>query len=194
MNKENDYIDKLYSEKFDNFEDQTSDSDWISLNSKLSKSNFLRFSFVTFNIFYLAVLLMFAGTSTYLGVSNIIYTKEIQKLEEKIKVLQQQSDTTESLTLTTDSITIENKVQKTEIKRENSLLNNKEIQASNIEYKSNTSIDKALINTSKDSVYLKPDSISVSKTIPVKINKVKKTIFVKQDKVIVKDTVVIKKK
>jgi len=197
MDKESDFLDKLYSEKFDKFEDQAFDNDWIKLSSKLGKSNFLKFSFVTFNVFYLAVILTFAATSTYMSVSNIIKTKKIQNLEKKIEELQQKQDTTEAFALTNDSIIIENTGQEAEVKNEINLLKNenkKELKQNRDEEKADKSIAKSQIGTAKDSVFIKPDSSSVNRIVPVKINKVKKTIFIKQNKVLVKDTVVIKKK
>jgi hypothetical protein len=190
------YIDKLFSEKFEKFESQTLEEDWNKLNSKLSKSNFLKFSVATFNVFYLAVFLSFAGTATYFGVNNAIKSNKIKTLENKVEVLQKQVNKNEIPNLNIDSIVTEKKDDKPELNN-NKALN---IKAKN-EVPQNISNDKVNVMTNlpqlslkKDSVSIKPDSSLVNKPNTQKITRVKKTIVIKKDKVLLKDTVRIKKK
>jgi hypothetical protein len=81
-------IEKLFSKKFEHFEVKTSEEDWLTLNSKLKRSNFLKFSIVTFNVYYLLALLTFAGTATYSGFNNHKLTKKVNQLEQTIKTYQ----------------------------------------------------------------------------------------------------------
>jgi len=193
MDSEKDYIDKLYSEKFEKFEFHSSGDDWSKLNGKLGKSNFLKFSFATFNIFFLGALLAFAGTATFLGVTNIKKSEKIEELEKKVEIFQEKEN--KSIPSLVDSIIIENQDNRTEISDEIKALNaaNKnEVLQKLSETKEKTIAPEIVIK--KDSVHAKTDSATHIKSEPPKINKVKKTIFIKKDKVVLKDTVVIKKK
>ena|ERR1035437_3382622 len=78
-------IEKLFSKKFEHFEVTTSDEDWRKLNSKLRRNNFLKFSLVTFNVYYLLALITFAGTATYSGLTNHKLSKKVDQLEKTIK-------------------------------------------------------------------------------------------------------------
>jgi hypothetical protein len=196
MDNEFDYIDKLYSEKFDKFEDQTSGSEWDRLDSQLGKSNFLKYGFATFNVFYLAAFLTFAGTATFLGVKSIKQSTEIRKLEHKVEVLQKQVNQNETYPVLADSAATKSQEEKPENKIETKPVEKKEtsIAIQNINNsKENLSSNKPTLNLKKDSVYTKLDTSSTIKKEPVKINRVKKTVYIKKDNVIVKDTVRIKK-
>jgi len=85
-------IEQLFSKKFEHFEVKASEEDWIKLNSKLSRSNFLKFSIVTFNIYWLLALLAFAGTAIYSGVYNHKMTKKVKQLEQTIQTYQKDMD------------------------------------------------------------------------------------------------------
>jgi hypothetical protein len=189
MENENDYLDKLYSTKFEKFEVQSSDDDWNKLNSKLGKSNFLKFSFASFNVFYLAAFLSFAGTASYFGVNNAIQSKKIDSLEKKIDVLKKKVENQEENLVLTDSAKIKKIENETII-----LLQNKQIQPTSFDKKVNILTNKPEITLKKDSVFQKIDSSVINKPQIQKINKVKKTVFVKKDTVFVKDTIRIKKK
>ncbi len=189
MESEKDYIDKLYSEKFEKFEFQTSGDDWNAMNSKLGKSNFLKFSFATFNVFFLGALMAFAGTATYLGVTAINQSKKIEQLENKIEVLKVKENNNETSPLIIDSTIIEKQKEKQKPNNEINVSNfvKKEIPFKNIEV-------PPQLNSKKDSIYVTPDSTAVIKTETQKIKIVKKTTFIKKDKVILTDTIIIKKK
>ena len=190
MDSEKDFLDKLYSDKFEKFEFQSSGDDWANLNSKLGKSNFLKFSFATFNIFILGAVIAFAGSATYLGVNHILQNKKIETLEKKVEVLQKQINNSETNATFIDSASLKNQKNTviTEIKTE---ITKKDERKQNVEDEKKTLQET---NIKKDSIIINPDTSSIIKTDPQKIKKIKKTVFIKQDKVIVADTVWVKKK
>jgi hypothetical protein len=190
MDNEKDYLDKLYSEKFEKFEFQSTGDDWNQMNSKLGKSNFLKFSFATFNIFILGALIAFAGSATYFGVNHIIQSNKIESLEKKIEVLQDQVNKNEPKSIIIDSASIEKNEKKQEFIDASKGKKGESID--NIKENKNEKIVLTEANTKKDSIIVKPDSIF--KAEAQKIKKVKKTVFIKKDKVLVTDTVRIKKK
>lgn len=220
MDKENNYIDKLYSEKFElysekfeKFEFQTSNEDWDKLNSKLSKSNFFKFSFATFNMYFLIGFISFAATASYLGVTNIKLSKKNEILKNKIEVLIEQQNENEAFPVIADSVAIENFEDEQEVDIEQEAEDN----IGTIEVPENNKDNKVKVilpqlSSKNDSVYAKPDSSSVmlsseknstivkpdssSVIVPKtqKVKRVKKTIYIKKDKVIITDTVVIKRK
>lgn len=215
MDNEKDYIDNLYSDKFKNFEFQSSSEDWDLLNSKLSKSNFFKFSFATFNMYFLVGFISFAATASYLGVTNIKLSKKNEILENKIEVLIEQKKQNEVYPILIDSLELENFEDEPDIDIGQETEDNFE----NVEVPENKK-DKLIkptiilpqINSKNDSVYTKPDSLAIklssnkdsafvkpdSSAVIVpkiqKVKRVKKTIYIKKKNVIITDTVVIKKK
>jgi hypothetical protein len=192
MENENDYIDKLYSGKFEKFEVQSVDEDWTRLNSKLGKSNFLKFSFASFNVFYLAAFLSFAGTAGYLGVHSAAQSAKIDSLEKKIEVLIEKVEKQDDLLILTDSASIEEVEINTDENKTNFPIQNIEIQKTPVNSKEITLKNAPEISIKADTVDQKTDSSIINKSSVQKINKVKKTVFVKKDKVLITDTVRIK--
>jgi hypothetical protein len=192
MENENDYIDKLYSGKFEKFEVQSSDDDWTRLNSKLGKSNFLKFSFASFNVFYLAAFLSFAGTASYLGVHSAIQSSKIDSLEKKIEVLIKKVEKQEELLILTDSANTEEVEINIDENKTNIPVQNVEIQKTPTDNKDNILKNTPEISIKTDSVAQKTDSSVINKSPKQKISKVKKTVFVKKDRVLITDTVRIK--
>lgn len=193
MHNEKNYIEKLYAQKFGHYEPQTSEDDWNKLNSKLSRSRFLKFSFTTFNIFYLTVLFAFASTVSYLGVENHQLNRKVQLLEENIETIHNQERQTPQLL--SDTLSVEKQEVLQEPKNTTNVPASKPTEPQNIEYTS-PRVSTILQNqvSKADSVSVKLDTASTIKSEPPRIKRVKKTIFVKQDKIIVKDTFVITKK
>lgn len=193
MYNEKDYLEKLYAAKLGNYEPQTSEDDWIKLNSKLSRSRFLKFSFTTFNIFYLAVLFAFAGAVTYMGIENRNLNRKVQLLKENIETIHKQAPQTPPFFSDTLSVIKQEILQ--EAKNTTTPPVSKPTEPQKIEYTSPQVSTTLQIHVSKaDSVSVKLDTASAIKSEPQRIKRVKKTIFVKQDKIIVKDTFVITKK
>lgn len=204
MENEKNYIENLYSDKFKKFEIKTSEEEWDSLNSKLIKTNFFKFSFVTFNIFYLMAFLAFAGSTAYFGISNVLLTKKVKFLEN---VLSHKQNTENNDFIVNDSILSE----KTVMNAKAAVLNIKKIQQKstqkitdikNISSKEPkisepaNDIDtvKSIIQALNDTtVIVKSESVAKPLSEIQKVTKVKKTVLIKKDTVFVKDTVVIKK-
>jgi len=189
MDNRKDYIDKLYSEKLGKFESKISTDDWSKLSPKLAKSNFLKFSFVTFNAYFLTAIVSFATAATYLGVNNIKQSKIIERLEDKIEVLQEQQIKNNIEPLLLDTFAIEEpEVDDIEVVETKPI---KKIEEKIEQLPKQLKGDS--INTKKDSlVVAKPDT---SRIKPKKvIRRIKKKVFVKQDKVVIKDTVKVMKR
>jgi hypothetical protein len=85
MQNEKDNIEKLFAEKFGNFESQTSEKDWNSLYAKLRIANFMKFSVATFNIYFLVTLVALAGTTAFFGINNAILSGKVKHLENSIQ-------------------------------------------------------------------------------------------------------------
>jgi hypothetical protein len=78
-------IEKLFSTKFERFEIQPSEKEWLNLSSKLSRMNFWKFSSASFNIYYLVVIIALAGTVVWLSVSNIQLSGKIDLLRDALR-------------------------------------------------------------------------------------------------------------
>jgi hypothetical protein len=193
MNTEQDYIDKLYSEKFEKFEFQNSDEEWNRLNSKLGRSNFLKFSFATFNMYFLIIFVAFAGTASYLGVTSIKKSQEIKKLEEKLEILQKQGNKNQINLIYSDSLLNENEKNNQEKLKTINVEKKRESYQNAIDIHENNLKNIQQLNQTKDSVLINQDTSSLIKPVTPKIKRVKKTVFIKKDKVILQDTVIIKK-
>jgi len=198
MHNENDFIDKLYSEKLGDNKFQTTSEEWDLLNAKLSKSNFLKFSFTSFNIIYLAVLVSFAGTALFFGVGYHFQSKKIQNLEQTITILNDKKNDSLIQTINEDTVSANNTDRENEIVKTNEpvLIGKKtKNQARNQIISANDSIVKLTLSAKTDtSQAAKVDTTTLLRPEPPKIKRIKKTVFVKQDNVVIKDTVVINKK
>ena len=181
-------IEKLFSKKFEHFEVTASEEDWLQLNSKLWRSNFLKFSTLTFNIYYLLALITFAGTATYSGFNNHHLTKKVDQLEKTIKTYQRKNVTFPVDSVKSSEIFIEPNPKKdvsnrTPIKAEPTV-------AKVATVKMLQPVDRPAINDSALKINDNPiqiDSHLVRKT------KVVKSIIVKKNSVVVKDTMIITK-
>ncbi len=186
-------IEKLFSKKFEKFEIKSSEEEWSRLSSKLSRSNFLKFSFVTFNVYYLLALLTFAGTATFTGYKNLRLTKEVKQLEQTIETYQKEKPT-QVLSVPLDSDRINPQIIKANKSGDakTAVGNNPGLQGKNvnIEGVKPSNVVLAVKDTSRK-IDSKP--VQVDTTNSKKIKRVKKTIAIKKDKVVVKDTVVITK-
>jgi hypothetical protein len=199
MSSRNDDIDKLFSKKFEKFEVKPSEGEWLELSPKLSRFNFLRFSFVTFNIYYLTVIVLFAGTATFTSVRNIQLSQKVDHLEQSLKIYQKNEETkkisvpspeVEDVSKPVSSKTHEFAVKKSKpSKNVESSLPSTYSESENPE-KHNTQKeikDTAQISTQ---IFNRPDTLA-----KIKVKKIKKTFVIKPRVVIVKkDTVVITKR
>ncbi len=194
MDNEMNNIDKLYAKKFSKFESQISAEDWTKLSTKLSKTNFLKFSFTTFNAYFLSAIVTFAAAATYFGVTNINLSNKNKKLEEKIEILQEKQIKNDIEPLLIDTFDIEGPQHEEQFEVDNdNIIATKPIETTtaNKEFLEKQQ-EKDSINTKIDTTsILEPDTQSIPQK---KIIRVKKMVYVKQNKVIVKDTVTVKKK
>lgn len=205
MNNKMDDIDKLYSDKFENFEFHSSDDEWGKLSSKLAKANFLKFSYSTFNIYYLTAIFGFFAFLVYLGLIIFPTTAEFDpqqkfpgKLMELKTVVEKQEFASDSTMKTSvqDEQTIQKDSKAKEIYQDAKI---DSLVAKDI-LKRETS--KLISSDVKESLDKNHDSLTLSKsdTSDViiqqtpKIKRVKKTIVIRKDQVIVTDTVKIKKR
>ncbi len=179
MDNKKDYIDKLYSDKLGKFESDVSNNDWSQLSTKLGKTNFLKFSFATFNIFFVGIIVSFAAAGIYLGVTNIRLSNKIEILEDKIEVQQDQKKKNDIKPLLQDTSYIEESlIYEQEKETDVEITNIKPIEK-NIEKKDSLTLPKH--NTSS----VKPKKV---------IRRIKKQVIIKQKDVIIKDTVTMRKK
>jgi len=177
MNQEID-IEKLFSGKFEHFEVNSSEEDWLQLSSRLKVSNFLKFSVMTFNIYYLVALFAFAGTATYSGVRNYALNKKIDQLETTIKA-QEKKETNVSPSHSNPNPIITEPV-KSEVK-----VNPKPViqkKAANLEI-----IPAKKTASFTDTIKIAADPLQIDTTYNRK-TKIKRTIVVKRDRVVIKDT------
>ena len=193
MKKDNDYVDKLYSDKFSKFESNISSDDWTKLSTKLGKTNFLRFSFTTFNAYFLSAIISFAAVAAYFGVNNVNLSNKIEKLEDKIEVLIEQQNLNDKEPLLHDTFTIEE--PKMNVQDE---ITDKVVVKTKPLNKVKNEIELFPEKAKIDSTIMLSDSLAIAKpdtTIvkPKKVIRIKKTVYVKQNQVIIKDTVKIKK-
>jgi hypothetical protein len=194
MENEKNYIDKLYSDKFSKYESNISDDEWAKLSIKLSKVNFLKFSFTTFNAYFLLAIVTFVAAVIYFGINNFNISKKNEKLNDKIETFQDQQIKNDIEPLIIDTFDIE----ETKLNTQSKITDIKPVtfeptKKTTVEKEpSKKQSEKNPINTKTDtSSVLKPDTQSIPKK---KIIRVKKKVFIKQDKVIIKDTVTVKKK
>lgn len=90
-------IDNLFSKKFEKFEVKPSDSEWIELSPKLNRLNFLKFSFASFNIYYLITFAFLVTATTFSIVRNIQYAQEVQDLKRKLEEVQSKEQVIKSV-------------------------------------------------------------------------------------------------
>jgi hypothetical protein len=179
-------IEKLFSKKFEHFEVTTSEEDWLKLNSKLKRNNFLKFSLVTFNVYYLLALITFAVTATFSGLNNHKLTKKVDQLEKTIKTYQKKE-----FILPPDSV--KNGVIFMEPDQKKKIQNKTPLKAEPNPAKSATMkmlqpLNHMAINDSSLKINDNPIQID---TLYVRKTKVVKNIVVKKNSVVVKDTMVI---
>lgn len=203
MHNEKDNIGELFSKKFEKFEVKSSDQEWLELSSKLSKSNFLKFSFITFNVYYLMALVAFAGTATFTGIRNIQLSQKVQNLEQTVKSYQKQEEVTSSPAQYSDSVMSQPATSMEEIKPSktiNAKIENRKKEEPAIKEKSDEvekNNNQPLPNSPaevKDNSVKSAVMTSVDTTNKPRFRKVKKTLVVKPNPVVVKDTVVITKR
>jgi hypothetical protein len=190
MNQEID-IEKLFSAKFDHFEVKSSEEDWLKLSSKLSVSNFLKFSLITFNIYFLFGLLTIAGVATYSGLKYYRLIKKVHQLEQTIEDFKK-LEPIQNAPFVAPIDTNQASVTKTNNSTEERTIR-AEVQGKNAKTEE--------IVTNANPVQIIRDTAQVINALPLqsdttnknKIKKVKKTVTIKKDKVVIKDTVVITK-
>ena len=196
-----DDIDKLYSDKFENYQFQLKGYEWIKLSSKLNVANFLKFSFTTFNAYFLGIIVSFFALSAFLGFGYLNKSNEIDNIKNNLENVIPPNSKNELPQLLHDTILIKNSVDEVIIK---DIQNPKEQNTSISPPQENDTLKKGFMEKSTisvgDSLNQNLDTFSVSnsdnsdnlKEIP-KIKRVKKTIYIKKDQVIVTDTIKIKK-
>jgi hypothetical protein len=193
-------IERLFSNKFNSFEVKTSKAEWISLNAKLKRLNFLKFSFANFNIYYLSIILVLAGSSAYLTIHNTTLKKKIQQLESQVqssKMILPSAQVDKKLVVVPDESEIickpsETNTPTTDVySKSKSVLTSKRtaVSISNL-VKTDTIKPVRTENSAKDSVK-SVAGIPVDSTI--RIRKVKKTVYIKPGSVVLKDTIVVPK-
>ncbi len=191
-------IGKLFSNKLKNYQVAGSEADWQKISSKLGRANFVKFSLVTFNIYYLSAILIFAGSATYSGVKNFALTHKVQKLEKSIEAYQKTGilpvteessiDTTEFVEPEAPDHIESSAIPSIDLKQISEPLTKgrqekKKIPSDTI---SAPKVDTVITTTSK---VVLSDSFKVEK----RIKKVKKTVYVKPDDIVKRDTVIISK-
>jgi hypothetical protein len=195
-------IEKLFSSKLKNYQVSASDADWQKISSKLGRNNFVKFSLVTFNIYYLSAILLFAGSATYSGVKNYTLTHKVQKLEKAITVYRETGVLPGIEDETVDTADVSQPEMPEPIQSTtNPSLNIRTIVAPTAKTKTENSV-KTTIDTlstapKADSSHIEKPNIantdSSRVTVEKKIKKVKKTVFVKPSDVLKRDTVIISK-
>jgi len=202
MHNEKDNIENLFSKKFEKFEVKSSDQEWLELSSKLSKTNFLKFSFITFNVYYLMVLVTFAGTATFTGIRNMQLYNKVEKLEQVVQSYQMKEQTNSSPATYSDSIKSkpaaieENKPAKTI----NTIIEDKKKAEPEIKVKAKEEEKTVSLPPVNPPMEVKDNSLkpevpsSVDSASKPKFRMVKKTLVVKPKPIVLKDTVVITKR
>lgn len=204
MDSGKNYIDKLYSEKFEEFEMKTASDDWAALSTKLARANFIKFSLATFNVYYLAAMVVLTATVVFFAVTNLNLNDKIENLENKInqsenpEVINFQEDpnvdSSSVGSIVSEAEMIDKALPQKEAKKNQDEIKNvgknkilKAEETSKIEEKDTlaSNVNPIIVET--------PDSIAI-KASTTKIKRIKKTVFVKKEQVIVNDTVKINKK
>ena len=202
MHNEKDNIENLFSKKFEKFEVKSSDQEWLELSSKLSKTNFLKFSFITFNVYYLMVLVTFAGTATFTGIRNMQLSNKVEKLEQAVQSYQIKEQTNSSPATYSDSIkSLPTAIEENKpAKNLNTIIETKKKDEPEIKVKAKEeekTVSPPPVNLPmevKDNS-LKPEvPSSVDSASKPKFRMVKKTLVVKPKPIVLKDTVVITKR
>ncbi|HEY4784484.1 MAG TPA: hypothetical protein VIH57_00480 [Bacteroidales bacterium] len=197
MDEKKNNIEELFTRRFENFEVKSTEEEWIRLNARLSKSNFLRFSFVTFNIYYLVVIAAFAGTASFMSIKNYHLSQEVKRLQRSVinyqqreqekQLPRQRSDSTKFLPPAKE--TLESKETSTDHKNHIKQNKGQPVEpAPSVQNKVETEAFKVLKDSSKTSL---PNITVVDTMEKSKARKVKKILVVKPKTVIIKDTVVI---
>ena len=195
MSNRNDDIDKLFSKKFEKYEVKTSEEEWLELSPKLSRSNFLRFSYITFNIYYLSVIMVLAATVGFAGVKNYQLTQKLISLEQNVK-----TSSPKEKTISTPTSPVETKKEeesKATVDQSSIIMTTKPVQPVNsvISIKAKEKEQPNVKEERKDTAQLSSQNLTVSDSLSqIKIKKIKRTLVVKPRTVIVKkDTVIITK-
>jgi hypothetical protein len=219
MHNDKDDIEQLFSKKFEKYEAGSSEQEWLDLSVKLSKVNFLKFSFVSFNIYYLAVIITLAGTTAYSGFKNHQLSRKVHQLESSIQSIQQEKQLNSTTDKPVNSLEIKKlndvaitddarkdktaaTVAKSKIEIEDKPMAKKDAsirgkstddfrpQINEAKAESPTK-QNAEIEQNKKETVSNEMSDSISETKIKKI--VKKTLVIKHKSVIVKDTVIVTK-
>lgn len=193
-------IERLFSKKFNSFEVKTSKAEWISLNTKLKRLNFLKFSFANFNIYYLSIILVLAGSSTYLTIHNTTLKKKIQQLESQVQSNQMilpSAHVGKKLVVAPDEseiigkpVEINTSTADVDFQAKSVSKNKRTADSVTNLVKTDTIRPDRTENSAKDSVK-SVSGIPVDSTI--RIRKVKKTVYIKPGSVVLKDTIVVPK-
>lgn len=188
MQKGSEIIANLFSKKFEKFQVQTSNEEWARLNSKLNRLNFVKFSFATFNIYYLIVIVGLAGTVTYSSISYINLSKKLKSLEKEIGTDITYKNETPSLPHATNGAKdVIKRLDQEKEKKADSDFNhgdNKQVKPEKSKKIENSEINKE----SFKEVVAPPIQTD---TLKPPIKRVKKIISIKPTQVVIKDTVII---
>ncbi len=79
-------IEKLYRESFEDYKQQPDSKNWKSIEKKISKPNFFRFSATSFNIFYLVAIIIVTGL-TVIIVNQTNTTDKIIAISENSNLI-----------------------------------------------------------------------------------------------------------
>lgn len=190
-------IEKLFSSKLKNYQVSASEGDWQKISRKLGRNNFLKFSVVTFNIYYLSAILLFAGTASYSGIRNYSLNHKVKKLEQSIAIyhksgvlpnIEEPIDTAEIAEPEEPELIQSTTMPSLEMKRISEPAH--KVTEENKTLVADTFVipkaDTAKMNIPTD---FKKDSVATEK----RVKRVKKTIYVKPTDVVKRDTVIISK-
>lgn len=216
MENSNNAIEKLYSTTFTDFEDTPPNEDWSALSTKLDRVNFLKFSFSSFNVFYLFALLTLICSTAYLGVNNYLLLTKNTLLEMQIETLNRSAHINDVLDQTnithipndvhgkintsTESLkNIQNSMSSSNVNQQFEANNRSifesvpmsDINSTKISEPAIVKPDVAKSNDTKMTIEASiPDSSTLNLAPSNAIRKVRKTIYVKQNHVIVKDSII----
>ncbi|HEX2937084.1 MAG TPA: hypothetical protein VHO72_17145 [Bacteroidales bacterium] len=190
-------IEKLFSGKLKNYQVAGSDADWQKISRKLGRNNFLKFSVVTFNIYYLSAIILFAGAASYSGVRNYTLNHKVQNLESSIEVYHK-TGVMPNIEENIDTAQVPEPEQQ-ELIQSTTIPSLELRKVAEPTHKADDAKERAIADTAitpkADTTKIempkesKKDSIMAGK----RVKRVKKTVYVKPSDVIKRDTVIISK-
>ena len=198
MNTHKNDIEKLFSTKFERFEIQPSEKEWLDLSSRLSRTNFLKFSSTSFNIYYLVIMLILAGTVAWLSVANIELSEKVDLLRDALRVNKENDRIPGTPATNSISPVISNSPRPAEHQEILPLPVQSEIKKERAQKKENDlkSGERPLVSdqTSKDSIHnIAPAAPSITPPVDTSaknsVKIIKKVLIVKPKTVVIKDTV-----